>query len=87
MNVGFRERDADLALLRELARLRERGGRESDGGNVDALLREPHAVAAFAAGDRQRAAGLWLQRREDLHCANLRDGYPKGLTMFLFCSI
>lgn len=56
MNVGFRERDADVALLRELARLRERGGRESDGGNVEALLREPDAIAAFAAGDRQRAA-------------------------------
>ena len=65
-------RDLDAARLRQSPGLGLRRRRKIDRQDIEPLLREPDAVAAFAIGDGQRAATfreqVLLSRQKDIGC-------------------
>ena len=63
VEIGLFGADRHAALLRQRARLRERGRREVHRQHVEALLGEEDAVAALAVGDRQRPLPALEQMR------------------------
>ena len=56
MNIAAFDRHRDAVFVRKRRRLRLCGRREIERHNVEPLLGQPDAVAAFAVGDGERPA-------------------------------